>query len=494
MASAAVAYSRPDQLSSICDRAAGAFVRDGLRELAQREDALGRGTRALLHCWKAAHAGAVQVLSDGRWYVESCPAYLTTVSGMTRWAASVAWKAARSLVGWTEATVSEVVGLGARLRQLPNGKRRGGRHLLLDPWQALAVLDAAGCHQRLQGAACAGVVVLPLPAAVKRLQEARGARTTAICCPAHQDASPSLVLWHNGGAQCMTCGWRAAWEARGHQLLLRASRGHRSPAYDAHQHAASTTKTPPVDREGPVGGMVATRSRAARYVGAVLEAWRDGDRWRQTRSAGQFLTGDVPQVLLQAERRSAGPAATEHALAAAVCGAGLPARAVLPDRLLAVSCMGRRSWREPWEARVQRWMLLDLDDVQQLPHSCTRLGEQLVALAVQDPEVCEAVAVRTSPTGVQVWVKLEKPRHSPVTWCRLPSVRRWHADLGQRLLHAAHEAGASGGLADPSACAAGRFGRRPGWRLVNGRAYRSHLLAVRLGARAATTVVSSGQR
>lgn len=419
-------------------------------------------------------------------YVETCPAYLNTVDGVSRWAARTGWQAAREALGWCEGTVQQVLHLGGTLRALAQGVRRGGRHLLLEAWQAEALRRASGASSSLQGAPAAAPLVLPLPAGLERLQAARGPRTLALQCPVHSDHDPSLVLWKNGGAQCLACGWRAAWKVTEQGLVLYSSTGSGHAELcrsnqDRHNKDLPRRGTG-AGTGGAVGGLVAERSTCETQVGTRLTAWRDRTgEWRQVRTAGHRLEGGVLQALEVAERRSAGPVATERAQLAAqlVSEADLPARAALPDQLLSVSCMRREHWSEQWEAQVQRWMLLDLDDVEGLDRCGPALGEELLRVALADPEVGDEVAVvRTSPTGLQVWVRLAQPRHSPAAWCRLPAVRGWHRSLGERLLAVARHLGASGGHADPSACAAGRFGRRPGWRMARGALYRAHLLAM----------------
>lgn len=285
----------------------------------------------------------------------------------------------------------------------------------------------------------------------------------------------------------MSCGWRVAWAAQGQQLQLHPARGHQHH-HNPHQHRTATTNSPPrgapsqrTAQAAPVGGLVATRSTASLHIGATLGAWQGkAGQWQLSRSRGHRLAGGPLQALQVAEARSAGPAATGKAQDAAVfAGPDLPGRAVLPDRLLSVSCMSRRSWSERWEARLQRWVLVDLDDVQGLDACGPALGSRLAQVALQDGEAGRQVAVvRTGPTGLQVWLQLAQPRHSPAVWSQHPEVRAWHHDLGQRLLQAAHSLGASGGYPDASACAAGRFGRRPGWRMMpDGSAFRAHLLA-----------------
>ena len=328
-------------------------------------------------------------------------------------------------------------------------------------------------------------MVLPLPSSLERLQQPHGPRTVATCCPAHHDTDPSLVLWSNGGAQCMACGWRAAWRAEAGRLVLYPAQGYRTHHHKPHQHGITTTKHPPqhrARRAGPLGGYVATRSTASQHVGSTLAAWQQADgSWATARSPGHRLAGGPLEALAVAEARAAGPAATTQALEAAAYGGDLPSRALVPDRLLSVSCVRRAGpgWRAPWQPVLQRWMLVDLDDVQELDSCGPELGHQLAQAALADAEVGDRVAVvRTGPTGLQLWLELAQPRHSPAAWCALAEVRSWHAQLGARLLAVAHSLGASGGHPDASACAAGRWGRRPGWRVVDGKATRAALLHV----------------
>lgn len=464
----------------LVDTACSASLAQALQGLAQAPGALGVGMQGLLHCWRAGHSRAAQQLEDGRWYVESCPAYVATVEGVTRWAARTAWTAAQAAVGWVEASVAEVTALGATLRRLRHGARRGGRHLLLEGWQVAALEQASGAEASTGDRQ---PLVVPCPPQVAELQHRS---TVAMACPCHHDRHPSLVLWANGGAQCMVCrdgagrAARWAWQVQGGQLLLYPAGQHTHTPRRSAAVAARHNKDPQNGPGAPVGGMVATRSTCTGYTTAQLAAYCDErGQWRLARSAGHRAAGDPLAVLRVAEQRSSGPAACERAQVVAVAGGDLPSQALLPTPLLSVSCMGRRIWAEPWQARVQRWVLIDLDDVQGLDRCGAQLGQQVAAAAAADPQASGRVAVvRTGPTGLQVWVELADARHSPVQWFQQPAVRRWHAALGCRLLEVVHGLGGLGGHADTSACAAGRYGRRPGWRLVGGQLYRAHLLHI----------------
>ena len=448
----------------------------GLRLASSAAGALGVGVRAALHCWSVQLRRA-QPLPCGRWYVESCPSYLTTVDGCTSWAARLAWSAARRLVGWLEASTDHARTCGAQLREKAPGTRFG-RHLLLEPWQVASIAAVCGTTSTPNAVAVDGAEALA--------RFSRGARTATVHCPNHDDKTPSMVVWANGGAQCMACQLpdgsspRWAWIGRGKTLHLLPAGKQVAPTFVARRN----NKGPPVTCAtpfGPVGGMVARGAVHSFPVSSRLGCVLTDGAWRTHRSAGS-RTGCVLAALQRAEQRSATPQAADRARVALVCGEGLPARAVLPDALLSASTMGRdtgrHGWSAPWQPRCQAWVLLDLDNVAQLD-GCHDVGSVLAGVAAADSQLSGRCAVvRTSPTGVQVWAELALARHSAATWHQLPAVRAWHAALGSSLLAALHGLGAAGGAADASACAAGRFGRRPGWRIKAGALYRAHLLHV----------------
>ena len=111
-----------------------------------------------------------------------------------------------------------------------------------------------------------------------------------------------------------------------------------------------------------------------------------------------------------------------------------------------------------------------MDDLDGLDHlDGEELGAALLAGALADTEAGDRGAVvRTGPTGLQIWIQLQEPRHSPGVWFSQECVEDWHSSLGGRLLSIAQDLGAVGGQNDLSACAAGRWGRRPGWRMTGG--------------------------
>lgn len=465
------------ELEALSDAAAAHAAADCLRSLADQDDAVARGVSGLLFCWRAVHRSRLQLLQDGSAYLETCPAYLATVEGVSVWSARVGWSAARAVLGWMEEARSTVRALGATLRRLARG-RRAGRQVLLKPWQVLALDLASGGspHQ----AAC---YTVETPAHFWGLSSRSRSRTLSISCPAHNDCRPSLVLWSNGGGHCMACQWSCAWAQTGQTLELYGKHSRSGQHFKALAHNQGSVCRLAVDcrSAAPVGGMVATHIQSDQHAGAKLEEYRSAQGELQTAlSRGSSLSGCVVDILRRADGKSQGPATTARAeCAGRLFSHGRADREVMPDLLLSVSCMSRAHWSEGWRSRVQRWMLLDLDGIQGLDGlDSDQLGQALLSTALADTEAgSRAAVVRTSPTGLQVWLQLQQPRHSPAAWMAKPEVQAWHSRLGCLLLQCAQDLGASGGRNDPSACAAGRWGRRPGWRMKRGQLYCSRLIA-----------------
>ena len=77
-----------------------------------------------------------------------------------------------------------------------------------------------------------------------------------------------------------------------------------------------------------------------RHVTALLRAHTDAaGRTRTWRTPGARAAGGVLAALVRADAASRTQAARDRAHDAALFGAGLPARAALPDRLLSVFLM-----------------------------------------------------------------------------------------------------------------------------------------------------------
>lgn len=171
----------------------------------------------------------------------------------------------------------------------------------------------------------------------------------------------------------------------------------------------------------------------------------------------------------------------------------------LPTNVISVSVMRPSSWREVinsmghvinvpagWESSAQAWVLFDLDDVE-LPDvratgddTVSKAGTymmRVVRRCIELSGVC--VVMQSGPRGFHIWAELREVRYDPRSWFGREEVREWYSTLGTRLLEAAHRAGAQGGLLDMSSCAAGRFARRCGWRILSdGQAFRARLVTV----------------
>ena len=460
-----------------------------LVDLARSDSSGARGIRAILWVFGAAKSHQVQPLG-GCYYIELCPAYLTTCEGVTSWSARTAWSIASDLIGWCEVTAEDAANLGASLRQKAKG-RRFGRHIIIDGTQLLGIRSAYAFAVR-DG-------ILPEPEApttssetektieLKRLPSPSGSvggRTVAASCPRHEDKHPSLVLWRNadsvtGGALCMSCRVKYAVRYHGKVAYLRPPRGCQElPPIHQEEECQPRVST------GPVGGNLAT-DQSGYYVGASLSADLAGTL---SRSRGGRLTGDPIKVLQWSDSRSKGPSAIDRAgyLSDIVDINQAPPEAWIPTSLTSVSRMVPDSW-EPtrwgwrpsgWKAVRQDWILIDIDNVRLSKANESKMGERISRVVRRDKEASgRSVVIRTGPNGIQVWVELREARSNPSEWHRIPEVVSWYSDLGARILSSIHKSGGKGGHVDLACCAAGRFARRPGWRVLsNGKLWRTRLI------------------
>jgi hypothetical protein len=456
-----------------------------------------RGIRAILWVIGAAKAHHVQALPGGCYYIELCPHYLTTCEGVTSWSARNAWAEVGELVQWHEVTADGAAALGATLRQKARG-RRFGRHLIIDGTQLGALRSAY--------AVAVADDLVPAPEEVHERSDEReeavqlrrlpgragsvGGRTVAARCPRHEDRHPSLVLWRNadgatGGSLCMSCRARSAVRYHASIAYLRPPRCAVGASQMKAASAARNNKDPQVVLGGPIGGHVATSSKGL-HIGASLSADMNGTLMR---SRGGRLTGDPIRVLQWSDGRSKGPAAVNRAafLDGVVDMEHGPPEAWLPTSLASVSRMVPESW-EPtrwgwrpsgWRSVRQDWILIDIDDVHLHGVDEDEMAERIRRVVKRDAETSgRAAVIRTGPSGVQVWVELREPRHNPTAWHRLPQVVEWYTDLGRRVLAAVRRSGGCSGHVDLACCAAGRFARRPGWRVLdNGQLWRTRLVA-----------------
>jgi hypothetical protein len=166
----------------------------------------------------------------------------------------------------------------------------------------------------------------------------------------------------------------------------------------------------------------------------------------------------------------------------------------LPTNVLSVSAMKPSSWREVlssdrivsvpagWEPSAQAWVLFDLDGVSGLKDEAVvaKAGTGMLRVVRRCTELSGVCMVlQTGPRGMHIWAELREVRSNPRGWFSVSETRMWYASLGERLLEAARRAGAGDGTVDMSSCAAGRFGRRAGWRILpDGIPFRSRVITV----------------
>lgn len=453
----------------------GAEVLDVMR----RDDSTGRAARVLV--WSLAQKE--QRVGGERFYREMCRSYLRKVAvGLSDYATRRAWAAVGSILGWTEVDWRGAKSAGAKLRQIAFKTARWGKHLLL-PEAALQGVRWALAHADVEGL-LAGLFKKPTdagdwkkvngktPRAPSPASGTRG-KTTAVICPFHDDRHPSLILFANyggesGGGWCAACGVRVAARFAG-GIEVRATtpsgfRLHRDPRPVQPQYRTRRAgQIEPGRREAVTGGVL-------------------GDGLQ-----GSRLRGTLYEVLRRAERRADWPSEQRKAWAASayVALGRATDRQALPDRLYAVSDMVACAWsplpnggQRPtsWKAVAQRRIVFDFDDFDDIQGD---YAEAMMRVLRRDPWLAgPAAVVQTSWEGIQVVADLADPEGDPEAFFADEEVIGWYQSLAQRLMRAAHRSGCKGGKVDLSAAAAGRWARRPGWRMKDGIPVRARLVAI----------------
>lgn len=201
------------------------------------------------------------------------------------------------------------------------------------------------------------------------------------------------------------------------------------------------------------------------------------DAWSRSREAG-IVTGFASEASSLSSSSTSGMVESED---------------WLPTPVVSISVMRVSAWRKVvaasgqlvnvpagWEPVAQAWLLFDLDDVANLDSDATvRKAASKMTLAVRrNVELSgRCLVLQTGPRGLHVWAELREPRVEPRAWFKRSDTRQWYMESGNKLLRAAHRGGAKHGKVDLCSCSAGRFARRPGWRLLaDGSAFRSRVV------------------
>lgn len=284
------------------------------------------------------------------------------------------------------------------------------------------------------------------------------------------------------------------------------------------------------------------RTTSLAYVTASLKIARDatttdssgeltafGDETK-LRTVGTKARLSCPmQILLWSERRSKGPTSSRRiedvswfakqalcsgtadkddsddgtdsvadAALATIFSSSATSEEWVPTPVVSVSVMRPCGWRDVmgthrrfisvpsgWEPVVQAWVLFDIDDIDGLVNDgvVEDVSSKITLAVRRNVELSgRCLVVQTGPNGLHVWAELREVRSQARLWFKKEETRMWYAKTGQKLLAAAYRAGAFGGKIDMSSCCAGRFARRPGWRLLkDGTAFRSRVVTYVLG-------------
>jgi len=428
-------------------------------------------------------------LHDGQVYVELSIGYLQRLAEVSYGSANSAWHITSSRLPWHPIHRNKIERLGFMPRQIRKGGK-WGQHLLFEE----------GVHQQLQEFAewmiVNGLWYPPSPDISEvdwtPLRVVRGRNRLVAHCPWHEDNTPSMLININqddprtGYGVCMACHVGAkrlsafirlshdgvSWEAR----LSRAAKS-------AAENLQPVNSYSPIDGIHNQGALGKVGSPGRVVLGRLSPAGLVGD----------YAKGGLLETLKWADR--CGEAAERRAYSASAYYAtgwhdNTPTT-FLPDRLVSVSEMRASSWRSfqrgqrevfvpsRFKATRQRWVLMDLDNLDRTPimYGKRKFISWVAAVAERDNKLSGKFAsVRTSPNGIQIWYELANPK-DPEPFFRSWRTRKWLNDLGKGSLDYLGEMGCTGGIVDQSAFAGGRFGRRPGWRLLDwGEPYRVSLI------------------
>jgi hypothetical protein len=406
-------------------------------------------------------------------YAELCPSYLETIDGVTRHGALSAWSMLRGIIGWWSIDYKRALAMGIQIRELQDDQR-WGQHLLIpeDAWrQVMLAYDFLRSEWQAPSRPDQDQDLIDYEITLTRLPIPDGGgkrgRTVAVRCPcghhSHGDRNPSLVLWSHGktgGARCMVSNTRYRVRYDGNRALLTEhNSAHRTGVIPRNLH----NRNPGATRLG---------------FGSCVTSWLDSGKGRTIGARAH----DLMTALRNADKRSDGPSATTRArdLEGIMRGATREELdAVVKTPLIAASQMAVDVWDERsfgtipahWVPTGQRWVLWDIDNTES-DADVEALRRSVSAFACRSRETTgKAACVRTSPHGVQLWVELTKT-YEPRSFFGSDKWVRWYGRMGAEWCRVL-----GSGEVDWSAFAPGRWGRRPGWRLLDdGTAYRAHVV------------------
>jgi len=474
---------------------------------------------------------------DGGVYIESSVKYAQFSSGENYKTLNVAWRKIKEELGWKEFSTIQALLLEMPVRALGLGERYG-RHVRMSNESYKKLREAASNLRLPNITRTVSVEADTIPIILHRLPLAGQVRSVAARCPnsnEHRDGDrhPSLIMWMNadgvtGGAQCQVCRDKSGTPLRygvrydgnvAHLIHLSArlkpmpvatngaiALGSK-PAKDAVKEKTKKVKKSEKKKSGkelPVGGCMKfgelkPDAEQQTYVCAFLKTVVGSDgKQSNFRTAGYAHTGDPLSVLRSSEALSKTDASVDRAMTCAwmtreAALFGEEAEDLLYTPMLSVSCMQVATWRKVggndnmyipmnWNVKSQAWVLFDVDDLEllteeRLPEVITRVNRVIS----RDIELSgRSAIVHTSTTGLQIWCELREERLTPRRWLGLPETKSWYRALGRRVMKSIRKSGVQNGKVDMCSFAAGRFGRRPGWRILkSGELFRAKLIDVK---------------
>ena len=289
-------------------------------------------------------------------------------------------------------------------------------------------------------------------------------------CPLHDDQTPSMVLWMNedgqsGGAMCMVChdeeGRPVTFGVRYAENSIFVSRALKNRNRNNIKPLLYRwAELPHSFIQTPFGSS----------VGAYLQ-YSNGGLYRTT--GHRLKKTCILHNLLYADRRSKTDKSLEKAQMHSTYVGGELSYPVLSVSKMKSTGYGKK---RRWSPASQRWLLYDFDDVKDFSYS-DYLARGISIVANKDRNLSGRFCiVQTSKEGLHVWTELKHEYRDPVALFTMPKVRGWYSFLGKGIKRSVDRFCESSKL-DMSSCAAGRFARRPSWRVDGGDLFRSKVVA-----------------
>lgn len=419
-------------------------------------------------------------------YIELSIGYLQKVSMVSFGSANTAWHLVKSHVGWNSIHKNSVNDYGFNVRKISKNQK-WGQHLIFDPSVYDAVVEFSNWMVTSDIWYPPGIAVSD-GTEWKPIQVLSSGTRNMARCQWHDDSNPSMIVNINdddkdtGYGVCMACKTDSG---RNFSVFMRRVMG---DSWEGRPSASSR-----LSLRKPV------TSKSHKALDGIHNPLGSGSPGRVVLARlgsngliGSYGRNDVISTLKWANR--AGDAAEKRAWTASakmeVSTSDIPTE-FLPDRLISVSEMVASEWSsipsgdgeiyipKRFKPTRQKWILIDLDDFTRLSLCIHKKSiHQFIDRMVSDePSMSGRFAiVRTSYSGVQIWLELNR-HYDPAEYFNGYKNRSFLAGLGKAISSNLRSYGCEGGHVDHSAFAPGRFGRRPGWRLLSdGMPFRSSLV------------------